>query len=139
MKNGCIKIGKYNITPNINCDILNKEDFNIVNLGENIIYISKEPKEIKETKFWVTFSCINNMIKKIELINSSEKYKMNYGSMKSNLIQELRNEHDEFLKKNLGQPDSKSISSIEYDYSWGKVSSYYDNKTAECRIIIIYF
>lgn len=49
MKNGCVKIGKYNSTPNINGAILNKEEFNIVKWGEDTICISKEPEEIKET------------------------------------------------------------------------------------------
>lgn len=99
MKNGYIKFNKYNITPNVNCDILNEEDFNIFKLEDNIIYISKEPQDINGTNFWVTFSCVDNIIKKIELNNASEKYKMNYGNMKNNLVQGLKNEYDEFLKK----------------------------------------
>lgn len=139
MKDGCINFSKYNITPDKNCDILDEKDFNIVKCGEDIVYISKEPQDIKGMKFWVTCVCVNNIIKKIELNNASEKYKMNYGSMKSNLVQELKNQYDEFLIKNLGQPNSKSIASMEYDYSWGKIVSYYDNKSVESGIIIVYF
>lgn len=51
MKNGYIKFNKYNITPNVNCDILNEEDFNIFKLEDNIIYISKEPQDINGTNF----------------------------------------------------------------------------------------
>lgn len=139
MKDGFIKIGNYNIFPNTNADILVREDFNVVKLEKDLMYISKEPKEINEVKFGVTFLCKDNIIKKIELCNALEKYKMNYENMKDKLVQELKSAHDDFLINNLGQPDKKSISSIEYDYLWGNIISYHDEKSSESGIVIVYF
>lgn len=138
MKEGKLNLGKYTITSQTTYDVLDDEDFNIVNIEENIIYISKNPISINENKFWVTIYFERNVVKKIELCNADEKFKMNYRTMKSDLVEELRKAHDSFLEKNLGMPDKKNISSVEYIYAWGKIISYYDNKASECGIVICY-
>lgn len=139
MKEGKLSLGRYTITSKTTYDALNDDDFNIVNLEKNIIYISKNPINVDETKFWVTIYFETNDIVKIELCNADEKFKMNYRTMNSKLVEELRSAHDKFLEKELGIPHKKNISSVEYIYVWGKIISYYDNKASECGIMIYYF
>ena len=88
--------------------------------------------------FWVTITSCNGVIQKIELSNADEKYMMNYSNMKSETLSELRATHDAFLGEYLGVPDKKSIGAIEYSYSWGTVTSFLDNKSGDCGILIRY-
>lgn len=42
------------------------------------------------------------------------------------------------FENELGIPSNESITGIEYDYAWGKIFSYYDNKSSETGIVIVY-
>ncbi len=113
---------------------MRKEEFNVVNMGKTSVYISKSGQKLGDMIFWVTITCIDGIIQKIELSNSDEKYKMNYSNMKSETLLELKGTHDTFLEKHLGMPDKKSIGTKEYLYSWGTIISFLDNKTGDCEI-----
>lgn len=63
---------------------------------------------------------------------------MNYQTMNDNILKELRKHNNDFLKNELGIPSNESITGIEYDYAWGKIFSYYDNKSSETGIVIVY-
>lgn len=75
---------------------------------------------------------------KIELSNADEKYRINYHTMNNALVEELRNENNRFLFEVLGNPTVTSIMGVEYDYCWGKILSFFDNKSAEAGIVIEY-
>lgn len=138
MINGRINIGKYSIAPNTSDMILQKEEFNAVNMGETNVYISKSGQKLDDMMFWVTITCIDGIIKKVELSNSDDKYKMNYSNMKDETLLELKEIHDNFLEQHLGTPDKKSVGTKEYLYSWGTIISFLDNKTGDCGILIRY-
>lgn len=138
MKNGKIKLGKYIIEPQTNIDILNSDEFNIIKLKTGKVYISKEPMELNKEKFWVSIFSDNKIISKVELSNAEEKYKMNYHTMNDDIMIELRKHNNEFLKSKLGIPSNESITGVEYHYEWGKILSYYDNKSSETGIVIVY-
>ena len=59
-------------------------------------------------------------------------------TMNDNILKELRKHNNDFLKNELGIPSNESITGIEYDYAWGKIFSYYDNKSSETGIVIVY-
>lgn len=138
MEKGKIKIGKYYIKPKTEINILQENEFNIVNIQNGKIYLSKVPLKIEGIKFWVSIYSENALIVKIELFNADEKYQMNYQTMNDVILQELRKENNAFLLSNLGKPSVERITGLEYDYSWGKILSYFDNKSAEAGIIINY-
>ena len=138
MKNGKIKLGRYIIEPKTSIDILNADEFNVIKFNTGKVYISKEPMELNKEKFWTTIFCDNKIISKVELSNAEEKYKMNYQTMNDNILKELRKHNNDFLKNELGIPSNESITGIEYDYAWGKIFSYYDNKSSETGIVIVY-
>lgn len=139
MQNGKFKIGEYTIEPTTSLDTFSRRDYNVVNTKNGIVYISKKPLELCGSRFWVTIYFEEMHIKKIELNNAHEKYRMNYRIMDSVIIEELRKENNDFLIKNLGSSNNENLSGLEYDYSWGKIMSYYDFKSAESGIVICYF
>ena len=94
--------------------------------------------ELNKEKFWTTIFCDNKIISKVELSNAEEKYKMNYQTMNDDILKELRKHNNDFLKNELGIPSTDGITGIEYDYAWGKIFSYYDNKSSETGIVIVY-
>lgn len=139
MRNGKLKVGKYDIEPTTSVDTFPSDEYNIINIKNGIVYISKNPFEISGSKFWVTIYFEKKYIKKVELNNADEKYKMNYQTMDSTLLEKLRKENDEFLLNNLGSSKKENLSGLEYEYPWGKVMSYFDIKSAEAGIAICYF
>ncbi len=48
--------------------------------------------------FWVTITCVDGIIRKIGLSNSDDKYKMDHSNLKSEILLELKEIHDTFLK-----------------------------------------
>ena len=78
MRNGKFKIGKYNIEPTTSVDTFPSGEYNAVNTKNGVVYISKKPLELCGSDFWVTIYFEKMNIKKIELNNANEKYKMNY-------------------------------------------------------------
>ena len=102
MRNGKLKVGKYDIEPTTSVDTFSSDEYNIINTKNGIVYISTNPFEISGSKFWVTIYFEKKYIKKVELSNADEKYKMNYQTMDSTLLEKLRKENDEFLLNNLG-------------------------------------
>jgi len=139
MKNGKLKVGKYDIGPTTSADMLPSDEYNVINTKNGMVYISKNPFELLGLKFWVTIYFEKKQIKKVELCNADEKYKMNYQTMDTTVLEKLRKENDEFLLNNLGTSNKENLSGLEYEYPWGKVMSYFDIKSAEAGITICYF
>ncbi|WP_455721132.1 hypothetical protein [Agathobacter sp.] len=138
MQNGILKIGKYVIEPTTNVDTLPSDEYNVINTKNGIVYISKNPLELLSVRFWVTIYFDKLHIKRVELSNADEKYKINYKTMNNKIIEQLRKENNNFLLNNLGTANKESLSGLEYEYSWGKVMSYFDFKSAEAGIVICY-
>lgn len=138
MEKGKLKLGKYCIEPKTNIDILRDDEFNIINIKGGKVYLSKVPLELLGLKFWVRIYSKETFVEKIDLANADTRYKMNYQTMNDATLQELRKENNEFLLNNVGTPSKENITGLEYDYSWGKILSYFDNKSAEAGIVITY-
>ena len=49
---------------------------------------------------------------------------------------EKRREHDKFLAAELGKPNHTDIAKTVYEYSWGRISSYYDPRSDNASIIL---
>ena len=139
MKNGKLRLGKCDIESTTNVDMLQRDEFNEIKTRNGAVYISKNPLELCGSNFWVTIYFEDMHIKKIELSNADEKYKMNYQTMDSSILEKMRKENDDFLLNNLGPSNKKTLSGLEYEYQWGKVMSYFDIKSAEAGIVICYF
>ena len=43
-----------------------------------------------------------------------------------------------FLRKCLGTPSKKSITGVEYYYEWGQIQSFYDNRSCQTGIVIMF-
>lgn len=110
-----------------------------LNVQNGIVCISKKPIEILGTKFWVTIYYGKMHIKKVELSNGNEKYNMNYETMDSTSLEQLRRDNNNFLLNNLGPSHKENISGLVYEYPWGKIMSYFDSKSADAGIVICYF
>lgn len=139
MQDGKLRVGKYDIEPTTSIDMLPSDEYNVINTKNGMVYISKSPFELSGSKFWVTIYFEKMRIKKVELSNADEKYKMNYQTMDSTIIEQLREENDNFLLNNLGPSNNDNLSGLEYEYPWGKIMSYFDLKSAEAGIVIYYF
>lgn len=138
MEDGRFVIGEYVFSPITSEDILKDNDFNIINMDYDKVFIAKNPMIFHGLTFWTNIYTSKSIIYKIELSNADEKYALNYNSMNTETISELRRENDNFLINIMGNPDIKTLSGIEYDFIWGKILSYYDNKSAEAGIVIQY-
>lgn len=136
MRHGKFKLGKYDIDPTTKADMLQGDEFNVIKIENGTVYISKTPLGLCGSKFWVSIYFEEIFIRKIELSNADEKYKMNYQTMDSAILESLKKENDEFLLNNLGHSYKENISGREYEYSWGKIRSYLDLKSAEAGIVI---
>lgn len=139
MQNGILRVGKYAIEPTTRVDTLPSDEYNVINTKNGIVYISKNPFELLGAKFWVTIYFEKMHIKKVELSNADEKYKMNYHTMDSTILEQLRKENNDFLINNLGPSHKENLSGLEYEYPWGKVMTYFDFKSAEAGIVVCYF
>lgn len=139
MQNGILKVGKYVIKPNTSVDTIPRDVFNVVNTKNGEVYISKNPVELLGVNFWMTIYFEKNHIKKVELSNANEKYKINYKTMNSTILKQLKKENNDFLLNNLGAAHKENLSGLEYEYQWGKIMSYFDSKSAEAGIVIYYF
>lgn len=64
---------------------------------------------------------------------------MNYQTMDSTILEQLRKEKNDFLLNNLGPSHKENLSGLEYEYPWGKVMTYFDFKSAEAGIVVCYF
>ena len=109
-------------------EMLQSDEFNVINTKKGIVYTSKNPLELCGSNFWVTIYFEGIHIKKVELSNADEKYKANYQTM-----------DNDFLLNNLGSSYKENLSGREYEYQWGKIMSYFDIKSAEAGIVICYF
>ena len=139
MQNGIIKVGKYVIEPTTSVATLPSDEYNVINTKNGVVYITKKPLELFGVKFWVTIYFDKMHIKKVELSNASEKYKINYQTMNSTILEQLKKENNDFLLNNLGPASKENLSGLVYEYPWGKVMSYCDFKSAETGIVICYF
>ncbi len=139
MEQGMLKLGKYSIEPKTRVEIFENSEFNRIKIKNGVVYISNNPMELNGLRFWVSIFCENAFIKKIELSNADEMYKLNYQTMDTTILESIKRENEEFLLKKLGKPSKKNISGIEYIYSWGKIVSYIDIKSADTGIVIMYF
>lgn len=138
MNNGKVVIEKYCIEPNTQMTILQDEDFRNITVKNDKMFVSRRPLECYGSLFWVTIYTKDSIIVKVELSNADKKYKMNYETINSDLVEELKRNNDKFLQGICGKPDVKTLAGIQYDYSWGKICSYYDNKSSESGIVISY-
>ena len=139
IKDGKLKLGKYNIEPTTSIEMLQSDEFNVIKTKNGIVYTSKKPLELWGSNFWVTIYFEGIHIKKVELSNADEKYKMNYQTMDIAILENLRRENDDFMLNNLGPSYKVNLSGREYEYQWGKIMSYFDVKSAEAGIVICYF
>ncbi len=138
MQNGILRVGKYAIEPTTSVDTLPSDEYNVINTKNGLVYISKNPLELLGVKFWMTIYFEKMHIKKVELSNADEKYKMNYQTMDSTILEQLRKENNDFLLNNLGPSHKEHLSGLEYEYPWGKVMTYFDVKSAEAGIAVCY-
>lgn len=138
MKYGTVLLGKYNIGVNTSDKVLNENDFRIIETRKSKIYISKIKQKVNDMLFWSKIVSRQGKIKKIELKNAEEKYRMNYSNMNDEKLYDLKHTHDSFLEKYLGTPHKTTIGTKMYIYEWGEIVSFIDNKTGECGILIEY-
>ena len=139
IKDGKLKLGKYNIEPTTSIEMLKSDEFNVIKTKNGIVYTSKSPLELWGANFWATIYFGEIHIKKVELSNADEKYKMDYQTMDSTILENLRKENNDFLLNHLGSSYKENLSGREYEYQWGKIMSYFDVKSAEAGIVICYF
>lgn len=138
MQGGIFYIGEYIFSPKMSEDKLKKDEFNIIDLESEKVFISKEPMKLCQVPFGVNIYINRSQIYKIELTNAEKKYALNYNNMTMESVENLRKENDLFLKSLMGESYEKKLSGIEYNFEWGKILSYYDNKSAETGIVILY-
>lgn len=100
--------------------------------------ISKKPLKWLYKKFYVTIYGRHGKVKKIELVRADKKYSTKYETMNDTTMKKLREEDNRFLRKCLGIPSKKSITGVEYHYEWGQIQSFYDNRSCQTGIVIIF-
>lgn len=63
---------------------------------------------------------------------------MRYETIDDSILTELREKKRRFLEKNLGSPTKTNLSGVQYDYNWGKIQTYYDPRSCQTGIIIMF-
>ena len=53
-------------------------------------------------------------------------------------VQRVQLLNNKFLRKCLGIPSKKSMTGVEYHYEWGQIQSFYDNRSCQTGIVIIF-
>lgn len=139
IKDGIFQFSEIKIIPNMNStNIDNKDIFNKVELDNTTFYLTKVKQRLGNMSFWIRLMVINGIVKKIELRNADEKYKMNYSNMTNELLEEKYQSHNIFLAEHIGKPNNESLGGKEYLFNWGSIYSFKDIKTGDCGIVVEY-
>jgi len=77
-------------------------------------------------------------VKKIELVRADKKYSTKYETMNGTVLEKLQEENNRFLRKCLGTPSKKSMTGVEYYYEWGQIQSFYDDRSCQTGIVIMF-
>lgn len=110
LKEDMLKIGGYKITPKGSISLFKEIDFKIVQTEYSYtILISKKPLKWLYKKFYVTIYGRHGKVKKIELVRADKKYSMEYETMNDTVLEKLREENHRFLRKCLGTPSKKCM------------------------------
>lgn len=102
------------------------------------ILISKKPLKWLYKKFYVTIYGRHGKVKKIELVRADKKYSTKYETMNGTVLEKLQEENNRFLRKCLGTPSKKSMTGVEYYYEWGQIQSFYDDRSCQTGIVIMF-
>ena len=89
-------------------------------------------------KFYVTIYGRHGKVKKIELVRADKKYSTKYETMNGTVLEKLQEENNRFLRKCLGTPSKKSMTGVEYYYEWGQIQSFYDDRSCQTGIVIMF-
>lgn len=139
LKEDMLKIGEYKIPSKGSISLFKEIDFKIVQTDYSYtILISKKPLRWLYKKFHVTIYGRHGKVKKIELVRADKKYSMKYETMNDTVLEKLREENNRFLRKCLGTPSKKSMTGVEYHYEWGQIQSFYDNRSCQTGIVIMF-
>ena len=139
LKEDMLKIGEYKIPSKGSISLFKEIDFKIVQTDYSYtILISKKPLKWLYKKFYVTIYGRHGKVKKIELVRADKKYSMKYETMNDTVLEKLREENNRFLRKCLGTPSKKSMTGVEYYYEWGQIQSFYDNRSCQTGIVIMF-
>ena len=139
LKEDMLKIGGYKITPKGSISLFKEIDFKIIQTEYSYtILISKKPLKWLYKKFYVTIYGRHGKVKKIELVRADKKYSMKYETMNDAVLEKLQEENNRFLRKCLGTPSKKSMTGVEYHYGWGQIQSFYDNRSCQIGIVIMF-
>ena len=133
------KIGGYKITPKGSISLFKEIDFKIAQTEYSYtILISKKPLKWLYKKFYVTIYGRHGKVKKIELVRADKKYSTKYETMNGTVLEKLQEENNRFLRKCLGTPSKKSMTGVEYYYEWGQIQSFYDDRSCQTGIVIMF-
>lgn len=102
-------------------------------------YKFKNPQTIDELLLWIRIVFKKNIISSIELKNANPKLKNSYDNWSESRVELKRKSHDECLINHLGQPHERKLSTLKYNYTWGKALSYYDPRGGDIGILINYY
>lgn len=140
LKEDMLKIGGYKITPKGSISLFKEIDFKIAQTEYSyIILISKKPLKWLYKKFYVTIYGRHGKVKKIELVRADKKYSTKYETMNGTVLEKLQEENNRFLRKCLGTPSKKSMTGVEYYYEWGQIQSFYDDRSCQTGIVIMFY
>ena len=139
LKEDMLKIGGYKITPKGSISLFKEIDFKIAQTEYSYtILISKKPLKWLYKKFYVTIYGRHGKVKKIELVRADKKYSTKYETMNGTVLEKLQEENNRFLRKCLGTPSKKSMTGVEYYYEWGQIQSFYDDRSCQTGIVIMF-
>lgn len=139
IKDGIFEFDKITVVPNMISENIEKNDiFNEVKLDNEKFYLAKEKLKLGNMFFWIRITAIDGSVKKFELRNADEKYKMNYSNMTSKLLEGKFESHNNFLIEQIGKNSNNSLGGREYILSWGSIWSFLDIKTGDCGIYVKY-
>ena len=134
-----IVVGGYKITPKGSISLFKEIDFKIAQTEYSYtILISKKPLKWLYKKFYVTIYGRHGKVKKIELVRADKKYSTKYETMNGTVLEKLQEENNRFLRKCLGTPSKKSMTGVEYYYEWGQIQSFYDDRSCQTGIVIMF-
>ena len=131
-------IGGKHITKSMSLNEFAVNSFREVSTNNSKVYISNEPIDFVGYDFWVHLFVVEGNIQRVELYNASEQFNVDYSTMNKEIIEEQRKEDDRILNEAYGEPNVKRATGVEYNFQWGKIFSFYDNKSCEVGIVAIF-
>ncbi len=135
INNGNVMIGNtvlnnsISIKEFINSDVFKSVYKSDINSKHQKFFL--KPQKIDEEYFYIYLFFDENELLNVLFLFMTDNEEMPTGkkwSLESEM--KLKKQHDEWLKKNIGNPP--------YDYYWGSISSDYDNRSASSSITIRY-